>query len=139
MNRIYKAARQCGYLNNLIEPLDPRDANKISRENLNFSDEVNKVIKNTNKTLIIFPQGTRQNFDDRSTFKKGFARIYNDLEIACLPIAINSGKVWPKSSFLKYPGKIIISFLEPIKPGMNKEEFTKNLEKKIYDEIEKIS
>ena len=72
------------------------DRNKISKENLNFSDEVSKVIKNTNKTLIIFPQGTRKNFDDRSTFKKGFARIYNDLEIACLPVAINSGKVWPK-------------------------------------------
>ena len=46
------------------------DRNKISRENLSFSDEVSKVIKNTNKTLIIFPQGTRKNFDDRSTFKK---------------------------------------------------------------------
>ena len=34
MNRIYKAAKQCGYLNNLIEPLDPRDANKISREKI---------------------------------------------------------------------------------------------------------
>ena len=76
------------------------DRNKISKENLNFSDEVSKVIKNTNKTLIIFPQGTRKNFDDRSTFKKGFARIYNDLEIACLPVAINSGKVWPKNGRL---------------------------------------
>ena len=34
MNRIYKAAKQCGYLKNLIEPLDPRDANKISREKI---------------------------------------------------------------------------------------------------------
>ena len=28
MHRIYKAARQCGYLNNLIEPIDPREAKK---------------------------------------------------------------------------------------------------------------
>ena len=34
MNRIYKAAKQCGYLNNLIKPIDPRDANKISREKI---------------------------------------------------------------------------------------------------------
>ena len=34
MHRIYKAARQCGYLNNLIEPVDPRDAKKISREKI---------------------------------------------------------------------------------------------------------
>ena len=31
MHRIYKAAKQCGYLNNLIEPLDSREAKKISR------------------------------------------------------------------------------------------------------------
>ncbi len=34
MNRIYKAARQCGYLQNLDEPIDPRDANKVSREKI---------------------------------------------------------------------------------------------------------
>ena len=34
MNRIYKAARQCGYLQNLIEPIDPRDAKKIAREKI---------------------------------------------------------------------------------------------------------
>jgi len=34
MHRIYKAAKQCGYLNNLIEPLDPREAKKISREKI---------------------------------------------------------------------------------------------------------
>ena len=28
MHRIYKAARQCGYLKNIIEPIDPRDAKK---------------------------------------------------------------------------------------------------------------
>ena len=34
MHRIYKAARQCGYLKNLIEPVDPRDARKISRDRI---------------------------------------------------------------------------------------------------------
>ena len=34
MHRIYKAAKQCGYLNDLIEPIDPREAKKISREKL---------------------------------------------------------------------------------------------------------
>ena len=36
MNRIYKAAKQCGYLKDVIEPVDPRDANKISRERIIF-------------------------------------------------------------------------------------------------------
>ena len=34
MHRIYKAAKQCGYLNNLIEPLDARDTKNISRDKI---------------------------------------------------------------------------------------------------------
>jgi len=34
MHRIYKAARQCGYLSNVIEPIDPREAKKIDRKKI---------------------------------------------------------------------------------------------------------
>ena len=34
MHRIFKAARQCGYLKNIIEPIDPREAKNISREKI---------------------------------------------------------------------------------------------------------
>jgi ribonuclease J len=34
MHRIFKAARQCGYLKDVIEPIDPREAKKISREKI---------------------------------------------------------------------------------------------------------
>ena len=34
MHRIYKAAKQCGYLKDVIDPIDPRDAKKISREKI---------------------------------------------------------------------------------------------------------
>ena len=115
------------------------DRNKISRENLNFSDEVSKVIKNTNKTLIIFPQGTRKNFDDRSTFKKGFARIYNDLEIACLPVAINSGKVWPKNGSLISNQYITVSILNILPTGKEQNKLATEVEKVIYNELDKIS
>ena len=115
------------------------DRNKISKENLNFSDEVSKVIKNTNKTLIIFPQGTRKNSDDRSTFKKGFARIYNDLEIACLPVAINSGKVWPKNGELIPNQTIKVSILNILPPGIEQNKFAIEVEKFIYRELDKTS
>ena len=36
MNRIYKAAKQCGYLKDVIEPVDPREANKISKDRIIF-------------------------------------------------------------------------------------------------------
>jgi len=110
-----------------------------TKENLNFFDKVAKIVKNENRPLLIFPQGTRVKAEDRVPFKKGVGRIYEALNISCVPIALNSGKVWPKNGIIKYPGKITVSFLEPIKPGLNKEEFMKNLEIKIYDEIKNIS
>ena len=115
------------------------DRNKISKENLNFSSEVSKVIKNTNKTLIIFPQGTRKNIYDRSAFKKGFARIYNDLEIACLPVAINSGKVWPKNGRLISNQQITVSILNILQPGMEQNKLATEVEQVIYNELDKIS
>ena len=110
-----------------------------TKDNLSFFDKVATIIKNENRPLLIFPQGTRIKADERVPFKKGVGRIYEPLNISCIPIALNSGNVWPKKGIIKYPGKITISLLEPIKPGLNKDEFIKNLENKIYDEIKNIS
>ena len=110
-----------------------------TKDNLNFFAKVASIIKNENRPLLIFPQGTRLKPDEKVPFKKGVGRIYETLNISCIPIALNSGYVWPKKGIIKYPGKIIISILEQIKPGMNRDEFTKNLEDKIYNEIKNIS
>jgi len=110
-----------------------------TKDNLSFFDKVAVIIKNENRPLLIFPQGTRIKTDERVPFKKGVGRIYEALNISCVPIALNSGKVWPKNGIIKYPGKITVSFLEPIKPGLNRDDFIKNLETKIYNEIKNIS
>ena len=110
-----------------------------TKDNLNFFDKVANIIKNEKRPLLIFPQGTRVRFDDRTPFKKGVGRIYEALNISCVPVALNSGRVWPKQGIIKYPGKITVSFLEPIKPGLNRDEFIRDLEIKIYNEIKNIS
>ena len=110
-----------------------------TKDNLNFFDKVATVIKNEKRPLLIFPQGTRVKVDDKVPFKKGVGRIYEALNISCIPVALNSGKVWPKQGIHKYPGKITVSFLRPIEPGLSRDEFIKILEKKIYEEIENIS
>ena len=110
-----------------------------TKDNLNFFEKVANIIKNEKRPLLIFPQGTRVKFDDKVPFKKGVGRIYEALNISCVPIALNSGKVWPKHGIVKHPGKITVSFLKPIEPGLNKDEFIKNLELKIYEEIKNIS
>ena len=66
--------------------------NKISKENLNFFDNVSEVINNTNRPLIIFPQATRVLYTDRTPFKKGVARIYEELKIKCQPVVMSGRK-----------------------------------------------
>ena len=109
--------------------------NKVTKDNLGFFDEIKKVTINSNRPIIIFPQGTRVLPDDRPPFKKGVSKIYEELKIVCLPVAINSGYVWPKKG-LKHSGRTItISILKPIEPGISKEEFVKILENDIYAEL----
>ena len=113
--------------------------NTTTKENINFFDKVANIIKSEKRPLLIFPQGTRVKVNDTVPFKKGVGRIYEALNIACVPVALNSGKVWPKDGVIKYSGKITVSFLKPIEPGLNRDEFIRNLEMKIYDEIKNIS
>jgi len=112
---------------------------KTTKENLNFFDKIKDSILKHDRPLLIFPQGTRVKFDDRTPFKKGVGRIYDSLKIPCIPVALNSGKIWPKNSFIKYTGDIHVSFLEPILPGLGKNIFLKVLEEKIYSETKKYS
>ena len=113
--------------------------NKVTKENLGFFDDIKKAIHNTERPLIIFPQGTRVKPDERPPFKKGVARVYEELKISCQPIAINSGYVWPKKG-PKIPNKeIIISILPSIDYQMEKSDFVNNLEKKIYGELDRIN
>ena len=109
-----------------------------TKENLNFFDKIKSRIEEQKRPLLIFPQGTRVKFDEQPPFKKGVGRIYNSLNLPCIPVALNSGKIWPKNSFMKYSGNIHISFLKPIMPGKDKNDFIKEIEEKIYSEIKKF-
>ncbi len=113
--------------------------NKITKENLGFFDEILKLINTSNRPLIIFPQGTRLLPGDRSPFKKGASRIYEELKIVCQPVAINSGYTWPKKGSKKINSNLIISILKPIEAGLDKEIFLQKLEKDIYSELDLLS
>ena len=115
------------------------DRNKISKDNLNFSEQIKLVVEKYNRPLIIFPQGTRVLPNQKIPFKKGVGRIYKDLNIFCQPIAINSGYVWPKKGKKDINKTITISILEPIKSDYSKEEFLGILEKAIYSELKLLN
>ena len=115
------------------------DRGKTTKENLNFFEKISKSINKSDRPLIIFPQGTRLPPDDRSQFKKGASRIYDELKIKCQPVAINSGYVWPKKENLKSNLTLTISILKPIEAGMNKEKFLEILQKEIYTELNNLN
>ena len=110
--------------------------NKITRENLTFFENIKKIVNNSNRPLIIFPQATRVLPNERPPFKKGAGRIYEELKIHCQPIAINSGYVWPKTGEKRPNKEITISILKPINPGLTREEFILTLENNIYSELD---
>ena len=112
------------------------ERNKTTKENLGFFDEILKLINSSNRPLIIFPQGTRLTPDDRSPFKKGASRIYEELKIKCQPVAINSGYTWPKKGLLIPKKNLTVSILKPIESGINKEIFLKTLQENIYLELD---
>ena len=109
------------------------DRGKTTKDNIESFAQIFGKIQESNRTLIIFPQGTRVPPDEQPMLKKGASRIYQGLNISCVPVKLNTGSVWPRNSFYKYPGKIIFEFKDSIEPGLDSVTFTKELENKIYN------
>jgi 1-acyl-sn-glycerol-3-phosphate acyltransferase len=75
------------------------------------------------RQLIIFPEGTRMPVDAPPNYKSGVGLIYADSNVACLPVALNSGLFWPRRTFMRYPGTLVVEFLDPLPPGLPRQEF----------------
>ena len=112
--------------------------NKISKDNFGFFENITRLVNTSDRPLIIFPQGTRLLPEDRTPFKKGASRIYEELNISCQPVAINSGFTWPKHGPKKINTTLIVSILQAIEPGQDKKLFLKNLQDAIYTELDAL-
>jgi 1-acyl-sn-glycerol-3-phosphate acyltransferase len=75
------------------------------------------------RQLIIFPEGTRTAVDAAPRYKTGVGQVYVDCGVTCLPVALNSGLFWPRRTFMRYPGTIVVEFLDPLPPGLSRDEF----------------
>ena len=83
--------------------------------------------------IIIFPEGTRTAPGTRLPYQPGVAAIYSQLNVPVVPVALNSGLFWGRRSFYKRPGRIIVEFLSPIQPGLDRKVFLAELERKVED------
>ena len=81
------------------------------------------------RSIVIFPEGTRKRPGDPPDYKPGVAGLYAQLGVPCVPVALNSGVFW--TGFIKNPGTIVLEFLEPIAPGLPRRDFMPKLQSAI--------
>lgn len=80
------------------------------------------------RQLVIFPEGTRRAPGAEPRYKFGVAHLYAEIGAPCVPVALNSGLFWRRRSFLRWPGTVRLEFLDPIPPGLDKQEFLERLQ-----------
>jgi 1-acyl-sn-glycerol-3-phosphate acyltransferase len=84
-----------------------------------------------NRQIVIFPEGTRRPPGAEPSYKYGVVHLYAESGVPCLPIALNSGVFWPRRSIRRYPGTIVVEFLDPIAPGLDRKVFSARLQEVI--------
>jgi 1-acyl-sn-glycerol-3-phosphate acyltransferase len=90
-----------------------------------------RAIIEDGRQLVIFPEGTRSQPGAKLPYHPGIAAVYKQAGVPVVPVALNSGLFWGRRSFAKRPGKIIIEFLPPLVPGMERRTFITELESRV--------
>ena len=112
----------------------PVDRSGGMRELKKMRDTASKL-KNKGRSLLIFPQGTRVAPQNYKNYEIGVFALYDSTRLPVIPVALNSGHVWPRNSWLKFPGIVEVCFLEPITPGLTRKEFMSTLENRIESKM----
>lgn len=90
------------------------------------------------RQIVIFPEGTRRPPGAEPKYKFGIAHLYAEGSVPCVPVALNSGLFWPRRKFLRYPGTIVVEFLDPILPGLDRETFFARLQQDLEPATAKL-
>jgi 1-acyl-sn-glycerol-3-phosphate acyltransferase len=90
------------------------------------------------RQLIIFPEGTRTAVGAPPDYKTGVGQIYVNSGVPCIPVALNSGLFWPRRTFMRYPGTLVVEFLDPLPPGLSRKEFIARISSSIEDATNRL-
>ena len=85
------------------------------------------------REIVIFPEGTRMAPGAEPDYKPGYVALYEGLGLPAVPLALNSGLYWPRRSYLRFPGTIVVEFLDPLPPGLPRAEFRARMETAIEE------
>ncbi len=90
------------------------------------------------RPIVIFPEGTRTAIGETRPYKSGVAALYQELNVPLLPMALNSGLLWPKNSLFKKSGTITVEFLPTILPGLSREDMMEKLREVLESATERL-
>lgn len=116
-------------------PIDRDGGTKAMRQTIRAASER----LDDGLSLLVFPEGTRVPPGERRPYRPGIAALYLQLQRPVVPVALHTGHVWGKGLFAKRPGTAVISFLEPIPPGLDRRTFMARLEHAIESESLKLA
>jgi 1-acyl-sn-glycerol-3-phosphate acyltransferase len=91
------------------------------------------------RPILIFPEGTRVAPGHRRPYQPGVAALYGALDLPVVPVALNSGLFWGRQAFHKRPGHIVVEFLPPIAPGLERRNFMAELEAAIETASDRLA
>jgi 1-acyl-sn-glycerol-3-phosphate acyltransferase len=83
------------------------------------------------RPIVIFPEGTRVPVGATPPLQPGFAGLYRALKLPVVPVAVDSGRLWPRGRFVKRPGTVTMRFMDSIAPGLPRAE----IEARVHDAI----
>jgi len=84
-------------------------------------------LRDAGRVFLIFPEGTRTAPGVRKPYLPGVAGLYRQLRIPVVPVALNSGCFWPRRTFRRFPGTVVIEALPAIEPGLDRKAFMDRL------------
>lgn len=90
------------------------------------------------RTVVIFPEGSRQAIDQLPDYKSGVYLLYASLRCPCVPVAVNSGQILKPKSLSPVAGTAIIEFLPTIGPGLSRTNFLECLQSQIESATERL-
>lgn len=97
-----------------------------------------KRFRDNGRIFLIFPEGTRTAPGQHAELKPGVVGLYRQLKIPVVPVALNSGCFWPRRTFMRMPGTVIIEALPAIEPGLDRATFMQRLSDDINAASDKL-
>jgi len=90
------------------------------------------------RIVLIYPEGHLTKVSEHKRIRAGVWHMQETSQWPVVPVATNLGLRWQEQDFAKYPGPAVIEFLDPIPPGLGKDEFVARLGGAIHANTDRL-